>query len=67
MRVQGGTSGILAALFAGRLDPFDADWEREHFLGLSEHESDRRARLRRSRRRLKWADRLQRRYDADMV
>jgi hypothetical protein len=67
LRVQGGTSGILAALFAGRLDPFDAAWERDHFLGLSEQESDRRARRRRVLRRHKHSTRFQRLYDADMA
>lgn len=67
MRVQGGSEGILAALFAGRLDPFDAAFERDRFLGLSEHESDYRARLRARRRRVKNSTRLRRLYDADMV
>lgn len=67
MRVQGGTSGILAALVAGRLDPFDAAWERDRFLGLSDQESDYRARQRARRRRLKGFARLQRLYDADMI
>lgn len=67
LRVQGGTEGIIAALFAGRLDPFDANWERDRFLGLSMQQSDYRARLRRARRRNKWRARLQRLRDADMI
>lgn len=67
MRVQGGSSGILAALFSGRLDPFDASFERDRFLGLSEQESDRRARRRRFLRRNKRFARLQRLRGADMV
>lgn len=67
MRVQGGSSGILAAIFSGRLDPFDAAFERDKTLGLSEQESDRRARRRRFLRRHKRAYRLQRLCDPDMV
>jgi hypothetical protein len=67
LRIQGGSSGILSALSSGRLDPLDASFERDRSLGLSEQESDRRARRRRMLRRHKRAYRLQRLHDADMV
>lgn len=49
-RLQGGTAGILAALAAGRLDPFSAWLPEEHrlprFNGADRRRAIRRARIR---------------------